>query len=95
MAAWLVQPGVEGLLDHMHSRVHHRVLDAAELGALALPGARFLRLEAQDVDLARDSVLLAGERRDPPAVVDVPGRELEPDCPVDGDRQLVERHAPG
>ena len=76
-------------------REHERVLDAAELGALALvePGAR-RSLELEVVHLARDRVHLPGERGHPPAVDDVVhgSGDLQVDRPARRQAELVHRH---
>ena len=59
------------------------MLDAAELGALALEVAGRLGDEAQGVDAAGDGIHLPREGRNPPAVDDVHAGELELDGLVD------------
>ena len=63
---------------------HLRVVGAAQLGALALEGARLGRDDLELVDLARDHVQLLQELRHPERVDDVARGEDELDPLVDG-----------
>src|SRR5438067_1616503 len=69
-------------------REHRRVIDAAELRALALVAAGLIRLEPEVVRVAWDGLNLAAERRDPPAVDDVRRDHIEID---DGTGRHVQR----
>src|SRR4029079_11873378 len=83
VALSLLAPGVVLVRrHHLDPREHRRVLDAAELGALAREGAELRRAEARVVDLSGDRVELAAERRHPPAVRDVVALDLQSHRPV-------------
>ena len=87
----LREPGVElGRRHHLDGGEHLGVVEAAELGALALEDAGALRLEPGLVDPARDCVDLPAERRDPPRVDDVPVRRRD----VELDRAPLRRAQP-
>src|SRR5439155_15777201 len=64
---------------HLDTHRHRRVLDAAELRALAAEAAELEGAERGAVDLAGNRVELAAKRRDPPAVGDIGGADLELD----------------
>ena len=63
----------------------------AELTALAFVGPDLFRPEPRLRRLLGDRVELSAELRDPPAVVDVLGVDLDADDPVDRSVQLVDR----
>ncbi len=86
------QPAVEvGDRLHDHDEAHARVLDPAELRALADVRARSLRREPQDVVLAGYEVDLARELRHPEAVDHVVGIEMDLHRPARGQVDLVGR----
>jgi hypothetical protein len=70
------------------------VVEAAELGALALEHADARRLEPRLVELPGDRVHLSAQCRDPPRVDDVPvGRgDVKLDRPPLGRTHPVDRH---
>src|ERR1044071_4155812 len=73
-----VPPGVVGLgLHHLDVGDHRRMLDPAELRALAAEGAELDRPPRLAVGLAGDRVELAAHRRHVPAVRHVRGADLE------------------
>ena len=74
---------------------HVRVLQAAELGALAAEDARAIGLQPDRGGVAGNQVALAVQVRRPEAVDDVARRDLEHDRPVDRNVDLVRRRAPG
>ena len=92
----VLEPGpVLGLGHDADDRVHDRVLDTAELGALAvLVGAGPAGLEVEGVRVPRDRIELAGELGHPPAVVDILRVELERGCLSDRKVEGVERDRP-
>src|SRR5581483_466770 len=70
-------------------RPHRRVVEAAELGALAWVGAEPVGLEPRRVHAPGNRVDLSAETRDPPAVGDVGRRHLEPhDAPGRDDHRV-------
>src|SRR5262245_25721957 len=73
--------------EHLDVRHHRRVLEPAELGALAAEDAELRRLEGQVIRLPGDCVELATERRNPPAVGDVAADDLQPNLAVVGNAQ--------
>src|SRR2546421_2661461 len=82
---------VGGLRLYDHARLHRGVEDPAELAALAAVGAGALGPEPRVVRLPGDGVELAVEVRDPPAVVDVVGVDVERHDPAHGRVELVDR----
>src|SRR5215210_1824641 len=88
-------PGGEPLLelalrDDAHVGGHERVVEAAELGAAALVRPLAGRAEAEDVVATGYGVLLPRQLRNPPAVVDVEGGDLELGEPLDREVEGVE-----
>ena len=72
------EPGVElGRGHHLDRREHLRVVDPAELRALAEEDPRLLRLEPRPVHGSGNGVELSAELRDPPRVDDVPVRRSD------------------